>query len=722
MPAQNLENQSKQIIRDSQVIKRAVNTSMTTNKAVPSKQGTSNWFFEKMALNGQANPQTTEGTTIDRYSRLHLQRTSANYFAVEGAAESSKSADANFSFKQTALSKTGFAERLLESAQNTRTTINQTLKPISSSTGSTLGTNTLMATNPLGSPQAISHSMAALSNSVNPSFTQKLDSTLKKFKVDGLTHMPGKMMGSIQHLANAASKLLSVPLEFMSDMYRGVMKIAKSIAKIADSIITMVTKFFIGPGGLMDSLMGSGLVKGFLGIVKQIGAKALTLVQSFGGANLISSLTGSLGNFASMGSKFLSNPMALAQSYLPQMPGGLGGLAGSLGGLGGLSGSLGGGLGGAIGGLAGSLGSGIGGLGGGLGGAIGGLTGSLGGKLGGLAGGLGGGLGGLAGGLGGGLGGGINNAIGATIGGFGGGKALGGGGIGGAFTGLAGSVGSSLGAGLGGMAGGLGGLTGSLGGGLGGMAGGLGGLTGGLGGGINNAIGATIGGFGGGKALGGGGIGGALTGLAGSVGGTLGGLGGGAIGGITGMLGSFKGGGGMVGNLAGAFGGNIGGIASGVASALMSGGGGGIFSKITALAGNLSAMADPSRIMSMLVPPQLGNQLGGLSKAPGLGFQGNLGYSVGNKFDAVKGMAMQGALSQLGGQAGILAPLLGLATSKPNLTNKATDGPLTATPSSINPDLIAAHGHVQETDTSKRVIFAQKGEDNSTGSAGELTT
>ena len=48
MPAQNLENQSKQIIRDSQVIKRAVNTSMTTNKAVPSKQGTSNWFIEKM--------------------------------------------------------------------------------------------------------------------------------------------------------------------------------------------------------------------------------------------------------------------------------------------------------------------------------------------------------------------------------------------------------------------------------------------------------------------------------------------------------------------------------------------------------------------------------------------------------------------------------------------------------------------------------------------------
>ena len=537
--------------------------------------------------------------------------------------------------------------------------------------------------------------MAALSNSVNPSFTQKLDSTFKKYKVDGLTHMPGKMMGSIQHLANAASKLLSVPLEFMSDMYRGVMKLAKSIAKIADSIITMVTKFFIGPGGLMDSLMGSGLVKGFLSIVKQIGAKALTLVQSFGGANLIGSLTGSLGNFASMGSKFLSNPMALAQSYLPQMPGGLGGLAGSLGsGLGG----LGGGLGGAIGGLAGSLGSGLGGLGGGLGGAIGGLTGSFGGGLGGMASSLGGGLGGLTGGL----GGGINNAIGATIGGFGGGRALGGGGIGGAFTGLAGSVGSSLGAGLGGMAGGLGGLTGKLGGGLGGMAGGLGGLTGGLGGGINNAIGSTIGGFQNG------GLNGAAIGLAGGVGGALGGLAGGAIGGITGRSGSFKGGGGMVGNLVGAFGGNIGGIASGVASALMSGGG--VFGKITALAGNLSAMADPSRIMSMLVPPQLGGQMNGLSKAPGLGFQGNLGYSVGNKFDAVKGMAMQGALSTLGGQAGILAPLLGLATSKPNLTNKAADGPLAAPLCDFSPGQIAAHGYIQETDSSGRAIFYQKGE------------
>lgn len=649
------------LARDSQVIKRAVNTSMTSNKAVPSKKAASDWFFEHMGvMDGQTNPQTTEGTTIDRYSRLHLQKTASSYFAAEGAAEAPTKIGPD-TVKPTALPTEGFAARIAETAQTARTNISQVLKPISSSTGSTLGTNTLMTTSPLGSPQAISHSMAALSNSVNPSFTQKLDSTLKKFKVDGLTHMPGKMMGSIQHLANAASKLLSVPLEFMSDMYRGVMKIAKSIAKIADSIITMVTKFFIGPGGLMDSLMGSGLVKGFLSIVKQIGAKALTLVQSFGGANLIGSLTGSLGNFASMGSKFLSNPMALAQSYLPQMPGGLGGLVGSLGGgLGGLAGSF-GGLAGGLGG--GGLGGAIGGLGGGLGGAIGGLTGSLGGGLGGLAGGLGGKLGGLAGSLGGGLGGGLGGAI--------------------------------------------GGLTSSFGGGLGGIAGSLGG---GLGGGINNAIGSTISGFGGGKALGGGGIGGALTGLAGSVGGSLGGLGGGAIGGITGMLGSFKGGGGMVGNLAGAFGGNIGGIASGVASALMSGGGGGIFSKITALAGNLSSMADPSRIMSMLVPPQLGSQLGGLSKAPGLGFQGNLGYSVGNKFDAVKGMAMQGALSTLGGQAGILAPLLGLATSKPNLTDKAANGPLAATECSFSPGQIAAHGHIQETDSSARAIFSQKGE------------
>ena len=685
------------LARDSQVIKRAVNTSMTSNKAVPSKKAASDWFFEHMGvMDGQTNPQTTEGTTIDRYSRLHLQKTASSYFAAEGAAEASTKIGPD-TVKPTALPTEGFAARIAETAQTARTNISQVLKPISSSTGSTLGTNTLMTTSPLGSPQAISHSMAALSNSVNPSFTQKLDSTLKKYKVDGLTHMPGKMMGSIQHLANAASKLLSVPLEFMSDMYRGVMKLAKSIAKIADSIITMVTKFFIGPGGLMDSLMGSGLVKGFLSIVKQIGAKALTLVQSFGGANLIGSLTGSLGNFASMGSKFLSNPMALAQSYLPQMPGGLGGLVGSLGGgLGGLAGSF-GGLAGGLGG--GGLGGAIGGLGGGLGGAIGGLTGSLGGGLGGLAGGLGGKLGGLAGSLGGGLGGGLGGAIGGLTSSFGGG-----------LGGIAGSLGSSLGGGLGGMAGGLGGLTGSLGGGLGGLAGGLGGLTGGLGGGINNAIGSTISGFGGGKALGGGGIGGALTGLAGSVGGSLGGLGGGAIGGITGMLGSFKGGGGMVGNLTGAFGGNIGGIASGVASALMSGGGGGIFSKITALAGNLSSMTDPSRIMSMLVPPQLGSQLGGLSKAPGLGFQGNLGYSVGNKFDAVKGMAMQGALSTLGGQAGILAPLLGLATSKPNLTDKAANGPLAATECSFSPGQIAAHGHIQETDSSARAIFFQKGE------------
>ncbi len=647
--------------RDSEIMKRAVAAAMTTNKAIPSKSSTSNWFFENMCGDAQINPQTTEGTTIDRYSRLHLQKTASNFFAAEGASEDGSNKASNFK-QPPGVSGDAFASRIEDAAQNLRTNTNEILKPISSATGSTLGTNVLMTKDATGSLQANSNSLCALTDSVNPAFTQRLDATLKKYKVDGLMHMPGKLMGSIQHLANSASKLLSVPLEFMSDIYRGVMKLFKSIAKAANSLFAMVTKFFIGPGGLMDGIMGSGLVKGFLGIIKQIGAKAMDLVKSFGGTQLIGNLTSQLGSISSLGSKFLSNPMALAQTFLPNsnmFSGGLGGAIGGLlggggGGLGGMLGSLGGG--GGLGGMLGSLGG---------GGGLGSVLGSLGG---------GGGLGSVLGSLGGG------GSIGNILGNLGGG-----GGLGGAISGLAGSLG------------------------------GTGGLGGGLGGGISNAISSAISGYGGGKAFGGGGLGGAISGLAGSLGGAgglgsaLGNIGGanGLGGGLGKMLGSLGGGaGGLSGGLGkmlGSLGGGFGGISSGIGSLSQ----GGIGSKISSLAGNLFPLKDPSKIFASLIPGQLGSQISKIASAPGLGFQGNQGYSVGNSFEKPKQLTQQLALSQLGEQVGILGPLLGLGSSKPNLTNKATTGPLESAPSSINSGMIASREFIQETDTTARKIFSQ---------------
>jgi hypothetical protein len=790
--------------RDSEIMKRAVAAAMTTNKAIPSKQNSSHWFFENMGGGGQLNPQTTEGTTIDRYSRLHLQKTAANYFVKEGASEDGSNNVSNFK-QPPGMSGDSFASRLEDVSQSLRTRTNDILKPISSSTGSTLGTNVLMTKDAAGSLQAMSHSLCALTDSVNPAFTQKLDSTLKKYKVDSLSHMPGKLMGSIQNLANSASKLLSVPLEFMSDMYRGAMKMFKSVAKMANNIFAMITKFFIGPGGLMDGLMGSGLVKGFLGIIKNIGGKALDLVKSFGGTQLIGSLTSQLGSVSSLASKFLSNPTILAQAYMPSTSlfggglggilgglsggGGLGGLLGGGGGLGGMLGKLGGGslggiagaLGGSggIGGMLGNLGGGnltgilgslggggnlsnivgalskggnlgniVGSLGGGgglgnvigslaqggnlgsvIGGALGGQGGGIsnvlgalagkGGNLGSVVGALGGGgglgsvlgslggggsigtvlgnlgggnglsgaIGGLAGTLGGGsIGGGISNAIGATISGFGGGKAFGGGGLTGAISGLTGSVGSFLGSGGGSN------LTSSLG--------------GGLGGGISNAIGATISGFGGGKAFGGGGLTGAISGLTGSLGNLGRGAGiGGSISSLLGAVGGTGGGlSGGLGKLLGGMGGGFGGIASSIGSLS---GAGGIGAKITSLAGNLFPTKNPANILSSLIPSKLGGQIAQTANAVGLGFQGNLGFSVGNSMEKAKSLTGQLAFSKLGEQAGILGPLLGLGTSKPDLTNKATTGPLEAVSSGINSGLIASREFVQEIDTSTRRIFEQ---------------
>ena len=197
------------------------------------------------------------------------------------------------------------------------------LKPISSFTGSTLGSLNNVVNNPLGAPLLLGNAMASLVDKVNPDFMNKIDAAFKQFKSSELAHLPGQMMGSIQKLVTAADKLLAVPANLVSDLYGGLMKIMQAISKLVDKLLAMVQNFFFGPQGILDQILPMDMIKSVLSAVGEIGSMAGNLSQVFGGFGMAQNITSQLQSFTSQGNAFLQNPMSIASAYMPPQIGGV---------------------------------------------------------------------------------------------------------------------------------------------------------------------------------------------------------------------------------------------------------------------------------------------------------------------------------------------------------------------------------------------------------------
>lgn len=210
----------------------------------------------------------------------------------------------------------GANKAITDDIRGIKDSLHDILAPVSSATGQTLGNLTVLR-DPLGAPEAIGRSIGHLIDKVNPGFTDRMEATMKKYKADDLSHLGTNVLGGLRSLASTVDALLSVPLSIASDIYNGLMDIMKELSNLLDSVVSGIMDLIFGPKGLLDSILPMDAIKGFLDVVGDIAGVVGSIGGMFGGFTMVTNMASQLGNFSSMGMNTLSNPMALASSFMP---------------------------------------------------------------------------------------------------------------------------------------------------------------------------------------------------------------------------------------------------------------------------------------------------------------------------------------------------------------------------------------------------------------------
>tara|TARA_R110000868_G_scaffold205893_4_gene454562 strand:- start:1129 stop:2625 length:1497 start_codon:yes stop_codon:yes gene_type:complete len=195
--------------------------------------------------------------------------------------------------------------------------IHKILEPVSSITGQTLGNLTNVLKDPIGAPFAIGQSLVHMVDKVNPGFSDRLDATFKKYKTEDLQHLPTQIMGGLRSLASTVDAILSLPFAIAEDIYQGLMEIMQELADALDSILGAVFDLFFGPEGVLDSLFGLGEIMEFLTAVSEVLSFVGGITSSFSGLTQVTNYVSMGQSYLSQAGSVLSNPLALAQSYIP---------------------------------------------------------------------------------------------------------------------------------------------------------------------------------------------------------------------------------------------------------------------------------------------------------------------------------------------------------------------------------------------------------------------
>ena len=253
----------------------------------------------------QTNAVPQQEGQLDRYTKNVIQ----TLFSVEVATNEAVTSATNTI--TSGISNIG--DDVSHGINGLKEQMHELLKPVSSVTGSTIGTLTNVARDPLGAPMVIGNAIGSLIDKVNPGFTDKLDATFKKYKVQEMQNLPGQIMGSIRNLASMADAILSVPFQLASDLYNGLMEIMQEISDLIDSLVSSVMDLFFGPKGILDSILPISELMGFLEEVGELASFVGGIGQMFGGFNITSQVQG----YVSQAQSVLSNPAQLAMQYVP---------------------------------------------------------------------------------------------------------------------------------------------------------------------------------------------------------------------------------------------------------------------------------------------------------------------------------------------------------------------------------------------------------------------
>lgn len=206
---------------------------------------------------------------------------------------------------------------IVHEIQGTKETLNELLKPISSATGSTLGTLTNVVKNPFGAPFVVGDSLVSVIDKVNPSFADKLDASFKKFKADEYQNTPAQVLGSVRNILGEADALLSVPFAIASDLYNGLIEIMKEISDLIDGVISAIFDLFFGPQGVLDSILPLDVFKEAVEIIGEATSLIGGITQKVSGLQSVSIITTQINDLAFSANAYITNPASLAQQYIP---------------------------------------------------------------------------------------------------------------------------------------------------------------------------------------------------------------------------------------------------------------------------------------------------------------------------------------------------------------------------------------------------------------------
>jgi hypothetical protein len=301
--------------------------------AIASSQGKrKEWYIKLLqSLDNTASATGDAFEGLDKYTINAIKNLHSVHTFIQDGITSTTSGIAG-SINNATRGLQQFEEEAIHDIQGWGAGVKKALEPVGLC--SAIGDLTDVAKNPLGAPQFLANSLTSLVGKISPSFVQKMDDSFTSLKLEGLAHLPSKMMGSIRSLATAADAILSVPFEIMSDVYNGLMDILEAIADLIDGLVTLVMNLAMSVvKALVDAIIPVEELLEFFSAVGDLASFVGDIAGMVGGFSAVTNITSQVTDIASSATSLINNPLQLipgANQAIGQVTGSVGQITGAL--------------------------------------------------------------------------------------------------------------------------------------------------------------------------------------------------------------------------------------------------------------------------------------------------------------------------------------------------------------------------------------------------------
>ena len=190
--------------------------------------------------------------------------------------------------------------------------LQETLKPVSSHMGSTIGNATGVLQSPLGPELAIPKTLQAMMRDTNPALAAKYDATYKKCTLDKLSEQPGSLLGSAQQIVRTSNSGQTIPMNFVTDIYHGAMGPMNSLKALIESITEILEMFF--NNSLRTKIPGTDIL---LDSVVKFAGNLNGVSTMFSGLKQMNALTDQLQKYSGGLDRLTQNSFEYAAQYAP---------------------------------------------------------------------------------------------------------------------------------------------------------------------------------------------------------------------------------------------------------------------------------------------------------------------------------------------------------------------------------------------------------------------